>query len=93
MLFRLLFQEPPPEHDPSKLEQIFSVLGILAEGMSDLAKIPVYLAWIIIIWVLLTFVYILILTVEKFLGWFRWILIFGWGILTVTVILILQILT
>ena len=77
--------------ETSKLAKAFELLGVAADTLANLVKIPPYLAWAVIIWCAILIMYIGVMTVEKFLSWIRWFLFFSGVMLFGAIILILEI--
>lgn len=78
----------PIETDPSLVERIPELIGIIAKGMSTGLGFPLALSWSIILLLILTIIYILILLVEKFMQIFRYLLFFFWVLTAIAVVVI-----
>ena len=87
-LFGLECEHMSAEPEISKAELIFDLLGKIANGLNEGLGFPIALSWSIIILLLLTIIYMLMLFVEKFIQYFRYMLFFGWALAAISVIVI-----
>lgn len=85
----MVLQEVPGA-DPSKSDQVWEILGAIAYYLSITGHMPIYLAYGIIFWVIITLILIGVVIIEGFIRLFRWMVIVGWVIIAVALAIMIQ---